>query len=90
MCDIPVADLTVDRIYEIRSRNLTWAVYLGNGLFRGLREKFGHRRLNIEAVPGTVTRVIREVGDMNEGYSDEQLLTALERMDKEITGDADE
>lgn len=55
--------LTPGRIYAVRARNLTVAVYAGGGRFVGIRTKFGSRFLDVEyldepAVRGTVNDAI--------------------------------
>src|SRR5579862_4499253 len=39
-------------VYRIRSRNLTIGAYVGDGLFIGIREKFGSRYLDTEGFNG--------------------------------------
>lgn len=80
----------VGSIYEIYSRNLIWAIYLGDGLFKGIREKLGSRRLDIECFPGTVTRVARMVGSVVGPYTDEQLFSILDEIDERFTPSSDE
>lgn len=82
--DVPTSDLAAGCIYEIRSRNLTWAVYRGDGRFQGLREKFGVHRLDVELLDVTVTRVVRKVGEIDVSVSDGQTLAILERIDREM------
>lgn len=45
---IPSSDLVVGGLYRVRARNFNLAVYAGNGQFIGVREKFGHYRLDSE------------------------------------------
>lgn len=58
---IPMSQLRVGGIYYVESRNLSYAVYVGKGQFRGIREKFGDRYLfdelhwDIDEHHGTVT-----------------------------------
>ena len=79
--DVSSAELKVGSVYEIYSRNLMFAVYLGDGYFKGIREKLGDRRLDVEVLGFTVTRVIREVGETALNVSDEGLFSALEAIE---------
>jgi hypothetical protein len=45
---IPVNELEVGRIYLLDCRNLYFGVYAGEGIFVGVREKFGDRFLDRE------------------------------------------
>ena len=46
--NIPIAECTPGRVYQIQSRHLTFGVYDGEEGFIGIREKFGHRYLFTE------------------------------------------
>lgn len=53
---IEIMALTVGAVYRLRSRNLAFGVYLGDGRFAGIRTKFGNRFLDVE-MEWTTSRV---------------------------------
>lgn len=48
---IALADCVERGLYRLHSRNLVLGVYVGDGLFVGIREKFGSRYLDTELHP---------------------------------------
>ena len=48
MTRIPLDELEVGRVYKVQARNLDVAVYVGDGIFRGIREKFRSQFLDDE------------------------------------------
>lgn len=85
--NLPRAGLRVGSVYEIRSRNLIFAAYLGDGYFKGIREKLGHCGLDVEVLGFTVKRVIREVGRVDLNVSDEMLLSELDAIENRELND---
>ena len=88
------SDLKERGVYEIHSRNLTWAVWDGKD-FVGLRYKFGEARLDRELLGHTVRGAIRYICDLPENiefregwfgnsryYSNEYLLIFLKEIER--------
>jgi len=61
----------VGTVYQLKARNIRCGVYIGDGEFIGIRDKFGYRYLDSEYLPersvafGTVQSVIRELGTVD-------------------------
>lgn len=45
---IPLSECFIGKVYKLRSRNLKYGVYVGNGSFVGIRAKWGSRFLDTE------------------------------------------
>lgn len=50
---VDVAELVARNVYRLRSRNLAYGVYDGDGGFIGIREKFGDHYLDTEYLGAT-------------------------------------
>lgn len=93
---IALQDCQKGFLYKVFSRNLTFAVYEGNGGFVGIREKFGYRYLFTEyhnecGVPhGTVfpKEKLEEVPvEIKIGEDSEELFYWLKSKEKEYNED---
>lgn len=67
---IEIGALTLGAIYRLRARNIVFGVYLGEGRFAGIRNKFGNRFLDVEHEWTTSThygtaRAVEQVGALD-------------------------
>jgi len=67
---IQIESLAPGAIYRLRARNIVFGVYLGEGRFAGIRNKFGNRFLDIEQEWTTSThygtaRAVEQVGALD-------------------------
>lgn len=79
-------NLTKGHLYRIRSRNLSYGVYDGNGGFIGIREKFGALYLFTEydydqGAPYGTVRVVEDLGPVPEGVEPVEWLGQGEERD---------
>ena len=78
---IAINDLIVGYIYKVKARNFQKAVYIGDGCFKGVREKFGARYIDREFYKTDCGGTVKPFFNCNQQaeLTDEKIFEALDK-----------